>query len=144
MRVSFEAPFPIFYTDHVERTADFYKGLGFDETYRFPPDGEPGFVALALDGAKLGIGTRPPHLADLASGLAGELCIYTSDVTRPWPRCERAASGSPRSRRTNRGANATPTWRTRTSARCISPCGSDAAQAREARPSVTQVMCCWS
>ena len=72
--------FPILYSQAVERTAEFYKLLGFAETYRFPASGEPGYVALARDGAALGIGMPPPHLAGAVGGISGELCVYVPDV----------------------------------------------------------------
>ena len=40
--------FPILYA-RVERTASFYRGaLGFEEAFRWPDDGSPEFVYLAM------------------------------------------------------------------------------------------------
>ena len=43
--------FPIFSVGDLPRTQRFYEHLGFIETYRFPEDGEAGFVTLDREGA---------------------------------------------------------------------------------------------
>jgi lactoylglutathione lyase len=84
--VTFRPPFfPILYADDLPRTLDFYRDLvGFSETFRFPDEGEPEFVALELDGSELAIGraAEPLHGKRLrpVSGHRFELCVYTDDV----------------------------------------------------------------
>ena len=83
---SFRPPFfPVLYSDDLPRALRFYRDLlRFSETLRFPEDGEPGFVALELDGAEVAIGRagEPLHGKPVrpASGHRFELCVYTDDV----------------------------------------------------------------
>ena len=48
--------FPIITVRDVGATRAFYQGLGFTQTYQFPPEGEPGFVTMERDDATIGIG----------------------------------------------------------------------------------------
>jgi lactoylglutathione lyase len=72
----FSAAFPIITVPNLPESVAFYRDLlGFRETYRFPPAGEPEFVTLKLGTSELGLGTgeaRGP-----AAGYA--LCIYADD-----------------------------------------------------------------
>jgi lactoylglutathione lyase len=83
---SFRPPFfPILYSDDLPRAIAFYRDLlGFSETFRFPDEGEPEFVALELGNAQVAIGraTDPLHGKPLrpVSGHRFELCVYTDDV----------------------------------------------------------------
>jgi lactoylglutathione lyase len=53
----FQEMFPILSTADLPRALGFYRDLlGFEVTYQFPPDGEPGYVALDLGRSHLGIG----------------------------------------------------------------------------------------
>jgi lactoylglutathione lyase len=69
--------FPILTVRDLSRSLRFYRDLlGGTQTYRFPPEGEPGYVGLRLAGADVGLaaGTGPP------AGTTGiDLCLYTAD-----------------------------------------------------------------
>jgi lactoylglutathione lyase len=53
----FQELFPILTTGDLPRALGFYRDLlGFQVTYQFPPEGEPGYVALDLGRSHLGIG----------------------------------------------------------------------------------------
>lgn len=77
--------FPIIYASDLERAARFYRdALGFAETFRFPVDGDLGFVSLSLHGSG-GIALAGPgaslHGLPITPGARGfELCVYTDDV----------------------------------------------------------------
>jgi glyoxylase I family protein len=51
----FRTPQVILFSDDLPRAVEFYRDLGFTETFRVPVDGEPIHVDLALDGYQLGI-----------------------------------------------------------------------------------------
>lgn len=82
----YHSAFPIIYTTDVQRALAFYRGhLGFRETFRFPAEGTPEFVSLALDdstGVALGSAASPSfHGLDVEPGARGfEMCVYTDDV----------------------------------------------------------------
>jgi lactoylglutathione lyase len=74
---TFREAFPILYVDDVAREMEFYvSNLGFEDVYRFPPEGEPDFVFLKLDPLGIALSKRPPDHA----GRELELCIYAGDV----------------------------------------------------------------
>ncbi|HET8660775.1 MAG TPA: VOC family protein [Micromonosporaceae bacterium] len=55
----FEDVFPILFTPDLARALGFYRGLlGAAVTYRFPPDGEPDYVALRIGASHLGISVQ--------------------------------------------------------------------------------------
>jgi hypothetical protein len=54
---TFRAPQINLYSRDLARTATFYIGLGFTETFRTPAIGEPVHIELKLDGFTLGIAT---------------------------------------------------------------------------------------
>ena len=77
--------FPVLYAADVARTAAFYvEHLGFEERFRFPPEGEAGFVNLGRGDAELGITERswPAQMGiDVeATGARFELFTYVDDV----------------------------------------------------------------
>jgi lactoylglutathione lyase len=78
--------FPILYVDDVGRALAFYRDLlGFREVYRFPPDGEPGYVSVELDAGRLGLSRADwpgPHGKPQrpVTGRPFELCLETDDV----------------------------------------------------------------
>ena len=87
--VTYSMPHPIVYTEDLGRALRFYRdGLGFEQMYQFPPEGEAVFVGMALDGRELSLGDISAPDAEGAHGLplrpvSGhrfELCIYASDV----------------------------------------------------------------
>lgn len=50
-----ERAFPILAVESVSATRGFYEALGFFETYRFPADGEPGYVTMSRGESSIGI-----------------------------------------------------------------------------------------
>jgi lactoylglutathione lyase len=48
--------FPILSVSDLAKTKQFYEQLGFQQTYQFPPEGEPGFVTLQRGTAQIGVG----------------------------------------------------------------------------------------
>jgi lactoylglutathione lyase len=67
--------FPIVSVSDLAATQRFYEKLGFEQEYQFPPEGEPGFVAMKRGTATIGIG---------AGGEAGQdrfgYWVYVDDV----------------------------------------------------------------
>ena len=53
--MSFSTPQVNIYSEDIERALDFYRGLGFEETFRTPREGTPVHVEFIRDGFKLGI-----------------------------------------------------------------------------------------
>jgi hypothetical protein len=53
----FRSPQINIYSRDLAKVQSFYASLGFKETFRTPPTGNPGHVELQLDGFKLGIAT---------------------------------------------------------------------------------------
>ena len=55
----FDGLFPILSTPDLTGALGFYRDLlGGKVTYQFPPDGDPGYVALDIAGSHLGIGQQ--------------------------------------------------------------------------------------
>ena len=48
--------FPIITAVDLPATRAFYEGLGFAQTYQFPPEGEAGFVTMERGSSSIGIG----------------------------------------------------------------------------------------
>ena len=79
--------FPMLSCSDLPRSLEFYGGLleGV-ESYRFPNEGEPAFVALTIgESAEIGLGgiaVEPAHRRPQrpASGHRIELCVYVDDV----------------------------------------------------------------
>ena len=78
--------FPILYVGDVQASLRFYRDLlGFEEIYRFPPRGEPGFASLRLADGKIrlssadfpGLHGKPQRAI---SGRPFELCVEVADV----------------------------------------------------------------
>ena len=79
--------FPMLSCGDVERSLAFYGDLlGGVETYRFPEQGEPAFIALTIgESSEIGLGgiaAQPLHGRPQrpASGHRVELCVYVDDV----------------------------------------------------------------
>jgi lactoylglutathione lyase len=77
--------FPVLYAKDVERVADFYAALGFEEHARLPgPGGSAGFIGLHRGAAELAVVTEdsPRMLAGVEPGPGPrhELFIYVEDV----------------------------------------------------------------
>jgi lactoylglutathione lyase len=78
----FQEVFPILSTGDLPRALGFYRDLlGFEVTYQFPPDGEPGYVALDLGRSHLGIGVDPDAAGKqpATDGRRFTLWVYTDD-----------------------------------------------------------------
>lgn len=80
------------------RSLEFYAGLlGGVETYRFPEEGEPAFIALTIgESSEIGLGgiaAEPLHgrRQRPATGHRVELCVYVADVDEVFARAR--ASG---------------------------------------------------
>jgi lactoylglutathione lyase len=72
--------FPIIATPDLERALGFYRdGLGGEVTYRFPPEGDPVYVALDVGSGKLGIGHDPDGATPGADGQRISLWVYADD-----------------------------------------------------------------
>jgi uncharacterized glyoxalase superfamily protein PhnB len=72
---AFREPFPILAVDDVARAVRFYvDNLGFEQVYRFPPEGEPDFVFLKLEPLGIGIGKTHDGNKEMT------LSVYTDDV----------------------------------------------------------------
>lgn len=77
--------FPIVYVRDVPAALAFYGGLlGFEERYRFPEEGDPGFVSMRRDEADLGVvhesWPREQLGIALGDGPRFELFVYVDDV----------------------------------------------------------------
>ena len=78
---SFREAFPILYVDDVAAAADRYVGaLGFEQAYRFPPEGDPDFVFLRLEPLGIALSSRRGYPEQFNSGRDFELCVYADDV----------------------------------------------------------------
>jgi len=75
----FTSAFPILSTPDLARALRFYRDLlEAKVSYRFPPEGEPGYVGLDLGTAHLGIGLDPGAQAGRA-GQRFTLWVYADD-----------------------------------------------------------------
>jgi lactoylglutathione lyase len=76
--------FPVIYSHSVAAAAGFYGRLGFQETFRLPPEGEPGYVSLRRGDAELGIVSAewPGEQLGIEIGSSPrfELFVYVDDV----------------------------------------------------------------
>jgi lactoylglutathione lyase len=71
--------FPILTTPDLARALAFYRDvLGGEVTYAFPPEGEPGYVALAIGSFHLGVGHNP-ETAEGPDGQRVALWLYVED-----------------------------------------------------------------
>jgi catechol 2,3-dioxygenase-like lactoylglutathione lyase family enzyme len=88
------------YAGDVARTVEFYRALGFEETFRTPPAGDPIHVELVLDGFKVGVASVASAVADhgldldpTRPGRGMEIALWTDDTDAAVARL--AASGAP-------------------------------------------------
>ena len=77
--------FPVLYAKDVKAVAAFYGRLGFREHVRMPgPDGSPGYIGMARDGAEIAVTSEesPRALAGVEPGPGPrhELFVYVDDV----------------------------------------------------------------
>src|SRR6201995_1394800 len=87
--VTFTAQEVILFSGDVERAAEFYKRLGFAETFRVPQEGTPIHVDLQLDGYKIGFASidsaRQDHgLNPVTSGQRATVTLWTQDTARAY------------------------------------------------------------
>jgi lactoylglutathione lyase len=77
----FQELFPILTTGDLPRALGFYRDLlGFQVTYQFPPEGEPGYVALYCDATVEHLrGHGVPVLAEPADQPWGERMAEVAD-----------------------------------------------------------------
>jgi catechol 2,3-dioxygenase-like lactoylglutathione lyase family enzyme len=94
----FRSPLINIYSRDLAKAQSFYASLGFKETFRTPPTGNPIHVELQLDGFKLGIATiesaQQGH--GLATGGEGrwiEVVLWTDDTDAAIERL--TAAGAP-------------------------------------------------
>ncbi len=83
--VTFTAPQVILFTADVERASAFYRGLGFDETFRVPDDGPPMHADLVLGDYKIGFASiassREHHgLRPIDEGQRATVTLWTEDT----------------------------------------------------------------
>jgi lactoylglutathione lyase len=76
--------FPVIYSRSVVDAERFYASLGFEETFRMPAEGEPGYVSLRRGQAELGLvsGEWPRDQLGVEAGTQPrfELFVYVDDV----------------------------------------------------------------
>jgi lactoylglutathione lyase len=76
----FQELFPILTTGDMGRALGFYRDLlGFQVSYQFPPQGEPGYVALDLGRSHLGIGASTDEARPAAGDGRFTLWLYADD-----------------------------------------------------------------
>ena len=85
MTGGFHDAFPIVYTRDLARSLAFYRDtLGFEQKYRWPPEGEPDFVVLRLEQFELGLSaaSAPRELLgrEMGDEPRFELCVYADDT----------------------------------------------------------------
>jgi lactoylglutathione lyase len=76
--------FPVIYSRTVAEAEQFYLSFGFQETFRLPPEGEPGYVSLRRGESELGIVSAEYPRDQLGVTIGAEprfeLFIYVDDV----------------------------------------------------------------
>ena len=76
----FQELFPILTTGDLPRALGFYRDLlGFQVSYHFPPEGEPGYVALDLGQSHLGIGAGTDENGPAPDRTRFTLWVYADD-----------------------------------------------------------------
>jgi catechol 2,3-dioxygenase-like lactoylglutathione lyase family enzyme len=89
----FSRPQVNIYSADVVRLVDFYRGVGFEETFRTPREGAPIHVELNLDGFTLGIAATSSAAADHGldldlskPGRGMEIALWTDDTDEAFAR----------------------------------------------------------
>jgi len=76
--------FAVIYSRNVTESVRFYTALGFEETFRLPPQGEPGYVSLRRGEAELGIVDAEWPADQLGTSVGKEprfeMFVYVDDV----------------------------------------------------------------
>lgn len=83
--LAFRDPFTILEVADIRASMRFYcELLGFEQSYQFPPEGEPGFVVVELSGVGIGLSAKTDESPVVGGPVANtkpfEVCIYASDV----------------------------------------------------------------
>jgi uncharacterized glyoxalase superfamily protein PhnB len=94
----FQTPAINIYSYDLVRLVNFYRGLGFRETFRTPKDGTPVHVEVTLDQFTIGIVSVDAAIADhgLKPNLGGrpvEIVLWTDDTDRDYTHL--VANGAP-------------------------------------------------
>ena len=89
----FSTPQVNIYSEDVVRSVDFYRSLGFEETFRTPREGTPIHVELELDGFTVGIAAVTSAVADHGldldlskPGRGMEILLWTDDTDAAYAR----------------------------------------------------------
>ena len=95
----FSTPQVNIYSEDVVRSVDFYRSLGFEETFRTPREGTPIHVELELDGFTVGIAAVTSAVADHGldldlskPGRGMELLLWTDDTDAAFARLTAAGA----------------------------------------------------
>ena len=95
----FSTPQVNLYSEDVVRSVDFYRSLGFEETFRTPREGTPIHVELELDGFTVGIAAVTSAVADHGldldlskPGRRMELLLWTDDTDAAFARLTAAGA----------------------------------------------------
>ncbi len=78
--------YPTLYVEDLTRSLAFYRdGLGLEESYRWPPDGEPEYVEVVQEDRTLGLferdaAARETGLEIADGGPLGELVLFVEDI----------------------------------------------------------------
>jgi len=76
--------FAVIYCRSVPESLEFYPRLGFEETFRLPPEGQPGYVSLRRGESELGLVSAewPRDQLGISMGTEPrfEMFIYVDDV----------------------------------------------------------------
>jgi catechol 2,3-dioxygenase-like lactoylglutathione lyase family enzyme len=95
----FSTPQVNVYSEDVVRSVEFYRSLGFVETFRTPREGTPIHVELELDGFKVGIAAVTSAVADHGldldlskPGRGMEICLWTDDADAAFARLTAAGA----------------------------------------------------
>ena len=95
----FSTPQVNIYSEDVARSVEFYRSLGFEETFRTPREGSPIHVELELDGFKTGIAAVTSAVADHGleldlskPGRGIEIALWTDDVETAFARLTAAGA----------------------------------------------------
>jgi predicted enzyme related to lactoylglutathione lyase len=70
-----DGAFPIISVRDLEAVRDFYGSLGFAQTFQFPPEGKPRFVAMERGNSSIGIGAGGANEDDQFG-----IWVYVDDV----------------------------------------------------------------
>ncbi len=95
----FSTPQVNIYSEDVARSVEFYRSLGFEETFRTPREGTPIHVELELDGFTVGVAAVTSAVADhgldldlskLGRGM--EILLWTDDTDAAFARLTAAGA----------------------------------------------------